>query len=109
MTHELILTSVSQGLEQDSAGFCVVAENEKIPRNLVKRLESLCDYRHLFPPDSEESKSGPVVYSHLIFPGVETTWHALSRIAAAGFDYRHEPNRHIRPGRVRLPVRKLNH
>lgn len=89
MTHELILTSVSQGLEPGSNGYCVVAENRGIPQQIRKRLESMSDYRHL---DVEEPHLQPVVYSHLIFLALDLSWHLLSRIADAGTDYRHEPN-----------------
>lgn len=92
MTHELILTSVSQGLEQDSQGFCVVGADRGIPPALVKRLKSISNYRHLFSPDSEEAKHHPIVYSHLIVPTPDTSWHVLSRIADTGWDYRHETN-----------------
>lgn len=93
MAHELILTSVSQGLEPESNGFCVVAADQNIPPFLVKRLTTLSEFRHLFPPDSEESKLQPVAYSHVIVSGAETTWHVLSRVANTGTDFRHEPNR----------------
>ncbi|MDR1964363.1 MAG: hypothetical protein LBQ50_11335 [Planctomycetaceae bacterium] len=92
MTHELILTSVSQGLEPNEDGYCIVAEDQNIPRQVTKRLETLSDYQHLFPPGSEESRFHPVVYSHLIFPCHQTIWHTLSRIADAGMDYRYKPN-----------------
>ncbi|MDR0610446.1 MAG: hypothetical protein LBG58_10085, partial [Planctomycetaceae bacterium] len=93
MTHELILTSVSQGLEPNTSGYCVVAEDRFIPRYLAKRLEILSEYQHLFPSGSEKSRFHPVVYSHLIFPGHNTIWHTLSRIADTGTDYRFQPNR----------------
>ncbi|MDR2440097.1 MAG: hypothetical protein LBE12_12115 [Planctomycetaceae bacterium] len=92
MTHELILTSVSQGLEPDTSGYCIVAEDQKIPRYLTKRLEALSEYQHLVPPVSEQSQFCPVAYSHLIFPGHNTIWHSLSRIADTGTDYRFQPN-----------------
>jgi hypothetical protein len=92
MTHELILTSVSQGLEPNTSGYCIVAEDRHIPRYLAKRLETLSEYHHLFPSGSEESRFHPVVYSHLIFPGHNTIWHTLSRIADAGTDYHFQPN-----------------
>ncbi|MDR2705750.1 MAG: hypothetical protein LBC02_08230 [Planctomycetaceae bacterium] len=92
MAHELILTSVSQGLEPNSSGYCIVAEDRHIPRYLAKRLETLSEYCHFFPSGSEEARFHPVVYSHLIFPGRDTIWHTLSRIADAGTDYRFQPN-----------------
>jgi hypothetical protein len=92
MTHELILTSVSQGLEPNTSGYCIVAEDRHIPRYLARRLETLSEYCPLFPSGSEEARFHPVVYSHLIFPGHNILWHALSRIADAGTDYRFQPN-----------------
>jgi hypothetical protein len=94
MTHELILTSVSQGLEPDTSGYCIVAEDRQIPRYLAKRLEALSEYQHHLPVPftPEESRFYPVAYSHLIFPGHNTIWHTLSRVADAGTDYRFQPN-----------------
>lgn len=91
MTHELILTSVSQGLNQDEQGFCAVAADKGISGQVYRRLLTLSDYRHLFPPGGE-SGTNPTVYSHLIFPAVDATWHVLSRIADTGKDFKHEPN-----------------
>ncbi len=90
MTHELILTSVSQGLESDSRGFCVVAKDRLLPQPLRERLESLCAFRHL---NVENPALQPTVYSHVIFTEVDRTWHLLSRIADTGTDFRHEPNK----------------
>lgn len=94
MTHELILTSVSQGLEPDTSGYCIVAEDRQIPRYLAKRLETLSEYQHQLPTPFalEESRFYPIVYSHLIFSGHNTIWHTLSRVADAGMDYRFQPN-----------------
>ncbi len=93
MTHELVLTSVTQGLEPDSRGFCVVAKNQTIPAFLQKRLESLSEYQHLFAQDDEEYPLQPVVYSHVIFPGPDTsTWHTVSRTADVGVDFQWQPN-----------------
>jgi hypothetical protein len=92
MTHELILTSVSQGLEPNTSGYCIVAEDRSIPRYLAKRLETLSEYHHFFSSGSDEARFQPVVYSHLIFPGHNTIWHSLSRIADTGTDYRFQPN-----------------
>ncbi len=94
MTHELILTSVSQGLEQGSRGFCTVGEDAAIPTFLQKRLESLSDYQHLFAPHDDEYPLQPVAYSHVIFPGPDSSvWHSLSRIADIGVDFQSQPNR----------------
>lgn len=92
MTHELVLTSVSQGLLPDSQGFCVVAADREISPALVKRLSSLSSYDHLLPPDSDQAKYLPINYSHLIVPTPDSSWHVLSRIAPTGWDYRYQPN-----------------
>ncbi|MCL2743006.1 MAG: hypothetical protein FWE67_04065 [Planctomycetaceae bacterium] len=92
MTHELILTSVANGLEKDSRGFCVVACDNNIPASLVKRLNTISSYRHLFPPDSLEAKHLPIAYSHYIVHALDTTWSVLSRVAPLGWDFEHNPN-----------------
>ncbi|GHT25499.1 hypothetical protein FACS18942_00540 [Planctomycetales bacterium] len=91
MTHELILTSVTKGLE-DSRGFCAVACDKNIPASLVKRLYAISSYRYLFPPDSPDAQNNPVVYSHFIVHTLDTTWSILSRIAPTGWDFDHNPN-----------------
>lgn len=93
MTHELILTSVSQGLEPDSRGFCAVAADRGISQHLIKRLTTLSEYEHPSSSDSEESRHPPVVYSHLIVPGLDSSWHVLSRVSDTGLDFKHDPNR----------------
>ena len=93
MTYELILTSVSQGLEPSDHGFCSVAESDTLPPQLVVPLKSISDYRHLFEPDTENAGRNPVVYSHVIVSALETSFHVLSRIADCGIDFQHEPNR----------------
>ncbi len=93
MTHELVLTSVSQGLEPKSQGFCAVAATDGLTPQLAMRLKSVSDYRHVFDPNSDDAAKNPVVYSHLIVAGTDSTFHILSRIADAGIDFQHQPNR----------------
>lgn len=93
MTQELILTSVSQGLEPNDQGFCPVAESGTVPPQLVMRLKSISSFKHLFPPESEDAAKNPIAYSHLIVPALDSTFHILSRIADSGVDYQHQPNR----------------
>ncbi|MGL4593528.1 MAG: hypothetical protein ACRCUY_02225, partial [Thermoguttaceae bacterium] len=92
MTHELVLTSVSQGLKEDERGFCVVACDQSVPDAIIPRLYSLSEYRHVFPPESEENTKNPVVYSHILLASVPESWHILSRISDSGIDYQHKPN-----------------
>ena len=93
MTHELVLTSVSQGLEPDSPGFGSVAESGTLSPQLVMRLKSISDYRHLYAPDTDDAVHNPIAYSHLIVPTHESVIHVLSRVADSGIDFQHEPNR----------------
>ena len=92
MTYELILTSVSQGLDPNKRGFCPVAESGTLSPPLVACLTSISNYRHLFAPDSEDSIRNPIVYSHVVVSVLETSFHVLSRIADHGTDFQHAPN-----------------
>ena len=86
MTHELILTSVAQGLNPKDHGFCPVAADAAVAPRIVQHLFALSHYRHF----DSESEVSPVAYSHLILPGkIE---HVLSRVADAGLDYQQKPN-----------------
>ncbi|MDR0392574.1 MAG: hypothetical protein LBH59_11740 [Planctomycetaceae bacterium] len=112
MTHELILTSVAQGLDSEGGGFCVVAADSCFPESLVENLFQISDYRYHLPIDSDDVNQNPVIYSHTIIKPSNTTpptpsklnkknnnsssssvWHVLSRIAPSGKDYRNKPNR----------------
>ena len=93
MTHELILTSVSQGLESNDLGFCLVAASGTPLPQLITSLKAISNYRHLFKPDSNDAFKNPVAYSHLIISVADTPTHVLSRTADSGVDFQHQPNR----------------
>ena len=88
MTHELILTSVAQGLDPNEHGFCLVAADAAVSSPLVQSLSALSHYRHLTA--TTESARSSVVYSHLILPDGQE--HVLSRTAEVGVDYQQQPN-----------------
>jgi len=90
MTHELILTSVVQGLDPKDRGFCPVAADSEITPRVVERLTALSGYRYLIEESGELSHQSPVAYSHLILPG--GLEHVLSRVAGIGTDYQGQPN-----------------
>ena len=91
MTHELILTSVAQGLDPNEHGFCPVAADAAISPCVVQHLYSLSNYRHLMiAPDNSSVAHSPVAYSHYTLPG--KMGHVLSRMADTGLDYRGQPN-----------------
>jgi len=86
MTHELILTSVAQGLDPSDHGFCPVAADSFISPRVLQHLLTLNGDRHLMTMPVRS----PVVYSHLQLPGgIE---HVLSRVADAGSDDQQRPN-----------------
>jgi len=101
MTHELILTSVAQGLAPKERGFCPVAADAEISSRVVQCLSELSVYRHpvnklgvdkldVDKPGAGRTSVSPVAYSHFILPGgIE---HTLSRVADAGLDYQQKPN-----------------
>lgn len=83
MTHELILTSVAQGLESEGGGFCVVAADSRFPESLIENLFQLSDYRYHTHHDSksdsdsadsadsdsnsaDEINQNPIIYSYTI-------------------------------------------
>ena len=84
MIYELLYTSVPKGLKPGSKGYCTVLTTEGIPSALLERLESYCGYRHLFDPGSPDN---PIAYGHRVLNLAGNTWHILSRVADAGFDY----------------------
>lgn len=93
MSFELIYTSVPRGLKPGSRGFCTVACTKGIAPNLVKRLESLSGYRHVFPPTSADADENPLVYSHLRINVGGYPYHVLSRVCSAGLDYTERTNK----------------
>ncbi|MDR0871732.1 MAG: hypothetical protein LBN39_13175 [Planctomycetaceae bacterium] len=93
MSHELILTSVSQGLDK-AAGYCAVAEDARLPSALRERLTPLSAYHH-FPNEAADETallSSPLMYAYRTFSERDTIWYVLTRITPTGTDYRHLPN-----------------
>ena len=85
MTHELILTSVAQGLNQKIHGLVPVASSETMSPRIVEYLFALSGYRHT---DFGSGKPH-VAYSHFILPGdIE---HVLTRVAESGIDDQQQP------------------
>ena len=90
MTHELILTSVAQGLDPKDRGFCPIAANSEVSPRVVGHLTALSGYQYLITESGDLSTLSPVAYFHLILPG--GLEHVLSRVAGAGTDYQGQPN-----------------
>ena len=107
MSHELMYTSVARGLRPGEHGFCTVAVTQGIPAALTDKLESLCGYRHLFPPSDQNAHLNPVLNSHLRVQVDGRNYHILSRVVDAGLDYSQRTNKfahHLVLDRSELPV-----
>jgi hypothetical protein len=107
MSHELMYTSAARGLRPGEHGFCTVAVTQGIPAALAAKLESLCGYRHLYPPSDRNAELNPVLNSHVRIQVDGRAYHVLSRIADAGLDYSHRTNKfahHIALDRSELPA-----
>ncbi|MDR0327122.1 MAG: hypothetical protein LBI05_02375 [Planctomycetaceae bacterium] len=86
MTHELILTSVAQGLNPKDHGFCPVASDASITPRVVDHLTALSRFRH----SVADLAQTPVAYSHVLLPG--NIEHVLSRSAKTETDDQQQPN-----------------
>jgi hypothetical protein len=93
MSHELIYTSVAQGLRPGTRGFCAVAQTNGIPAGLLERLESISGYRHLFEPHTAQAHLNPVAWSYLRITAANVRFQVLSRVADAGLDYSQRTNK----------------
>ena len=93
MIHELVFTSVPEGLRPGSQGFCTVAHSLGIPSNLAMRLEAFSAYRHLYQSSSSNSALNPVRCMHLTLNFGDKQYHVLSRVADAGLDYTQRTNK----------------
>jgi len=92
MLQELIYTSAPVGLKPGSQGFCTVACTTGTPQNVVKLLETLSGYRHVFPPPDPNAGQNPIASSHLLLSLGGVPWHILSRTADAGLDFAQQKN-----------------
>ena len=92
MLQELIYTSAPVGLKPGSQGFCTVACTTGTPQNVVKLLETLSGYRHVFLPPDPNVRLNPQACSHLLLSLGGVPWHILSRTIDAGLDYLQQKN-----------------
>jgi len=90
MSQEIVYTSAPQGLKTGSKGFCTVISTEGITDYFAERLEMLSGYRHAFSPGDPKA---PVNYSHLQIKVGRHSYHVLSRVCDAGFDYSQRSNK----------------
>lgn len=89
--HELINTSLPNGLIAGTHGFATVAMTRNLPDGLRARLEQLSAYTHRTSAHDESYlRQNPVNWQHLILPQGE---HVVSCILPAPFDYTGRTNR----------------
>ncbi|MBL8827091.1 MAG: hypothetical protein JNM18_08900, partial [Planctomycetaceae bacterium] len=93
MSHEFQYTSAEQTLQPGLKGFGPVVASRGIPATLQEKLVVLSAYRHLYAGQDPKSKLNPVIHSHLIILASGKTYHVLSRVTDAGFDYSHRSNK----------------
>lgn len=89
--HELINTSLPNGLIAGTHGFATAAMTRNLPDGLRVRLEQLSAYTHRTSAHDESYlRQNPVNWQHLILPKGE---HVVSCILPAPFDYTGRTNR----------------
>ena len=90
---ELIFTSSSRGLQVGKSGFCTVAATKGMTPGLIRMLESLSGYRHLFAPGTPEAAKNPVAYSYVKAKVGNDFRYVLSRVKDCGVDYSGRSNK----------------
>ena len=90
---ELIFTSSSRGLQVGKSGFCTVAATAGMAPGLIRMLESLSGYRHLFAPGTPEAKKNPIAYSYVRAKVGNDFRYVLSRVRNCGIDYSGRSNK----------------
>lgn len=89
---ELIYTSVPEGLATGARGYCTVAQTRGTSKSLVGKLESLCNYKHVFAPGDANEHLNPINFQFVRFRDAGKAKYVLSRIGNAGFDYTQRTN-----------------
>jgi len=93
MAYELIYTSVPQGLQMGSSGFCTAAMTNGMSPILVQKLESLSGYKPCFSHTDQNYAKNPVSYFHYILRISGENLSLLGRVCSAGLDYTKRSNK----------------
>ncbi len=88
MPYQYIHTSARRGLEPGKSGFCCIARDRELPRDLGIELERMSRF------DPTPNKLSPVICRHLKLSIRSGVFHVLTRIQDAGIDYS-KRNNHI--------------
>ncbi len=93
MAYELIYTSVPNGLQMGSSGFCTAAMTNGLSPALVQKLESLSGYKPCFSHNSPNYIHNPVSYFNYLLRIGGENFSVLGRICSAGLDYTKRSNK----------------
>ncbi|MCH2155666.1 MAG: hypothetical protein MK080_06655 [Opitutales bacterium] len=83
--HQLVFTSVAQGLDQGAHGFCTVARSPELPERLVRELEARSRYENW-------KGARPTIHRYHPLDVNGKRFYILTRIGFAGTDYSHRAN-----------------
>ncbi|MFN0018699.1 MAG: hypothetical protein ACKVP0_10600 [Pirellulaceae bacterium] len=92
MICEVCYTSAQRGLFPGASGYCTVKATPDLPPRLRELLESLGNYRPLFPPGDARAGQNPVGVSFLTAQVGGSRWSILSRLSPAPLDYSKRSN-----------------
>ena len=93
MAYELVYTSVPNGLQPGSSGFCIVAHTNGLAANLARQLEALSAYKAYFPHYDANATKNPVSFAHYRWQANGNTYDILSRVCFYGQDYSKRSNK----------------
>jgi|GEM_PF-4716008 len=102
MPHQLIFTSVPEGLQPGSRGFTTVACSAALSPPMISRLESMSVYKPAFGIGDPNARMNPVLYAYRKLQQGNDWLPVLTRSAPAGTDYSGRSNtftHHILPSR----------
>jgi uncharacterized coiled-coil DUF342 family protein len=93
MSLELIYTSVPQGINPNSRGFCTAAATSGMSRPVIMRLEALSGYEFRYSISDDRVAENPVNFAHTQINTGTATRSVLSRVAYCGTDYSNRINK----------------
>jgi hypothetical protein len=93
MSLELIYTSVPQGINSNTRGFCTAAATSGMSRPVIMRLESLSGYEFRYSISDDRVGLNPVNFAHTQINTGTATRSVLSRVAYCGTDYSNRINK----------------
>ena len=93
MAYELIYTSAREGVQMGATGFCTVAMTDGLPPALVRKLEGLTGYRHLYSHFDENYTRNPPSFLHYSFMLGTEQYDVVGRVCSCRRDYTGRSNK----------------